>query len=300
MYASLARIAAAVVPFLFVAFACAADTTAIVQSAEVGRQDLRTLLDQSTRVVLADVQSLTVRDRMRIYSVRMIEALKGDAAPVTLQLPLSSLDDDENEHRYFNSRFDIAAERAWHSSPAFWLGRNAEHIELDGDVTRLVRKGRYLIFLDALYHIKGFEPIFDQEDPWYLTIKSMIAHPQQRGRVMDAIDFLRMFPAVYLAQCGGSNGTGLQPGRLWGDEVELPDDPRPDYPRPHPCEARRGGSFVYLSLFFDVNDMFSMSVPIEDGTIQFAEQYGDIVITNRSISLTATIRALSAPERRVK
>jgi hypothetical protein len=284
----------ATLQLMLIAIAALGSFTAWSGTADrIERDDLGSLLRRSERVVLADVQSLKVHDGNRDYTIKVIEVLKGTAgATSVVRLPLHPHMSASDEIAYFNSKRE-ASERLWHDTPYFWLGRDEPYIrDVAGAIDRTIRRGRYVIFLDALNHAKGFEPIFEHRDPWYLTVKKAASNGQS-GRPLRAVEFLRMFTAVHLAKCGEPDLREFRLGKLWGREIHISIGPMPDYPGPSPCEVRKNQSFLYLSLFFDTRDPAPLSVPISNGKIQFADRYGDILIIDRDVSLTAAVRALA-------
>jgi hypothetical protein len=268
-------------------------------AASITDEDVASLVTKSVHIVVADVESLRIQGANREYNLKVIETLKGAPTQnLLVRLPLHPDLKAADEIQSFNDPFDSAVERAWHWSPQFWLHRTSPYLRLiNGTVDRDVHKGGFLIFVDQPNHVNGWERIFERDDPWYLTVKAVINNSSARGRAMSAIDFLKMFPAVYVTQCGHPEGEGFATGRIWGADVALPDDPKPDYPSPGPCEQHRFESFFYLSLFFDVNDMFPISVPVKNGTIRFAARYGDIVIKDRDLPLAAAISTLTTSRR---
>ena len=256
--------------------------------------NVASLLLRSGRVVLAEVRSLNVREGFRNYDVEVIETLKGVVSGnVVIRLPLHPAMPAADEISFFNSEYPIG-ERRQHNSIYFWLGRSQPYIEdIGGAIDRRIRRGRHVIFLDHPNHAKGVEPIFEPNDPWYRTVKDMAANGEQRGHPLRAVEFLKMFAAVHLAKCGEATSQKFRLGKLWGHDLRIPTDPMPDFPGSGPCERRKGQSFVYLSLFLDAQDQASVSVPISNGLIQFADRYGDIVIVDREVALTTAVATLA-------
>jgi hypothetical protein len=293
-------------PFASIGVAAEAPTEVSMAAVPTSFDDAAILVRRSKNIVVADVQSVQVHDGIREYHATIVETLKGEfRGQLILRLPNGgnsySQAEEEVDFREVGP-LAILDDAARHGELAFWLGASGRA------ATRLATgffKGRHLLFLDALNHHFGTEGISGANDPWYLTVKMLIADPSLRGKSIDPIEFVRMFESVYIGECGHPEPHRYPPGKIWGTSYKgeiawsaVLDNDRLFFPDREgtraPCSVRKGRSFYYLALFYEAYMPWPIAVIVEDGIVRFDQRYGNLALTYHDIPLETVVRELNS------
>ncbi len=252
----------------------------------------RALVDRTSNVIVGDVQSARIVGYERRYRIKVVERLKGNA-PETVEVvvPIGFRDTAED----LAKRFAVPAGPPAHESAAFWVGESpAGFITSMCAVSFDPRRGRHVIFVDPPFHLKGFEPIADLDDSWYLTVKRMVGDPKLEGRIVGPDEFVRLFFAVYRFACenpGQSSERCGEPRRLWGAPVDF----RALNPtgKIYPGACRQGAdagceaTWVFLSRPYAEATLTMLGQPfgvrVRDGKLTFDARYKDLVLSRTEI-----------------
>jgi hypothetical protein len=139
------------------AFACIAPPEQSVQS----HADL---ISRTSRIALVELLSVSGGlSYYRAYEFRVVESLDGefgDVLNIDLPTPIAV------DHRDFDG----------HREPEFWRdGAGRARVAPDCAVSASFEIGStYLLFLDAPYHVKGFERIEDADDAWLAWVRQQV------------------------------------------------------------------------------------------------------------------------------
>jgi len=120
------------------------------------------LVSRTSRIVLVELVSASGgMSWWKTYEFSVFEALKGEFEPVfsvVLPSPYLASDDDYLQH----------------SDPAFWqMMESRAVVGADCLVHASFEVGAtYLLFLDAPYHIHGFERIKGEDDQWLAWVRA--------------------------------------------------------------------------------------------------------------------------------
>lgn len=256
-----------------------------------GRSDnVGQLIKRSTNVALVDFREVRIGSNSLAYQGEIVETLKG-AVRGTLVLRIPGEPFERAVDAFHGHYYDGSAK---HSRVDFWTGRSRRPVFLAGGVER----GLHLVFLDELNHWDAVEPIFGLSDPWYTTVKAMIADPALTGRLVEPIVFLKMFSSVYLVNCKkrgpGSKLTGVDRA---SDAIFQPVLPRDNDDIANNISRNDVGTICkrgqsYLALSSEPRDALPIALPIHHGVVQFRERYFNITLTARTLPLAVVMKEL--------
>jgi hypothetical protein len=259
------------------------------------------LVKRTATVIVGDVRSVSIEGNIRHYRVKVIERLKGSAPEwIDVRLPMHGAGTAVD----VIARLDTPIDAAYHATGSFWLGGTAA-----GAISPMCavifgpQRGLHVIFLGEPFHLRGFEPISDLKDTWYLTVKRMVADPALTGRVVTPDEFVRLFFTVYRITCKTPDQDGVQcsePSLWWGTPIDfraLNPALRTD---PSICAGAGGPDCVVIwSFFLTADGRFAatrwgnpFAVPVVDGKLAFERQCGDLVLTRTSIDENDLMAAL--------
>lgn len=276
------------------AVASAPAPVVVEPGASPGRSDnVRQLIKRSTNVVLVDFREVRLRSDSLEYRGEIVETLKGAArGTLVLRIPEKPSDDGREPDAFHHHDYDGSTKHAWVD---FWTGRYRRNAFL---AVTGVERGLHLVFLDELNHWDAVEPIFGLSDPWYTTVRAMIADPALAGRLVEPIVFLKMFSSVYLADCDKPGpGRKLRGANRASDAFFQPVLPRNDDDIANNISRNDAGTICkrwrsYLVLSTEPRDPLPISLPIQDGIVQFRARYFNLALTKRTAPLGAVMKEL--------
>ena len=249
---------------------------------EKATEPVRDLIDRSKSIVVVDVETLRIVGETRVYGIKVVEILKGGAPKSSIiTLPLWGPKSKDAALRVFNQS---PLSKDYHDQISFWLGRaHAGIINSNCEVLFAPSKGRHLVFdRGKSENVLGFEPINNDGDLWYDTVKKLVSNPEVFGRNMSPQMFVQSFPKVALMACASPRAKIVSV--LRGNEVDtnfvplFGDDTSRDYYCAVPDRK-------FIALFADPDDRQPYSVPVSGGVVHFGKSYGSVALSKTEVNL---------------